>query len=66
MFANQMIFDPCCFYGHYEYDLAIGEIFGGFRSTFHQHYQKVMKRVEGSDSITGIISVADIVLNQST
>lgn len=43
------IFDPCCFYGHSEYDLAIGEMFGGFRSAFRQRYESVIGRVDGAE-----------------
>ncbi|KAJ6649082.1 Fructosamine-3-kinase [Pseudolycoriella hygida] len=47
--GQPFIFDPCCFYGHSEYDLAIGEMFGGFRSTFHQHYTNVIGKAEGAE-----------------
>lgn len=43
------VFDPCCFYGHSEYDLAIAEMFGGFRSTFHQQYRNVIGKVDGAE-----------------
>lgn len=43
------VFDPCCFYGHSEYDLGIGEMFGGFRRAFRQNYENVIGKVAGSD-----------------
>ncbi|KAG4073096.1 hypothetical protein HA402_009515 [Bradysia odoriphaga] len=43
------IFDPCSFYGHSEYDLAIGEMFGGFRRAFRQRYESVIGRVDGAE-----------------
>lgn len=33
-----VIFDPSAFFGHAEYDLAIGQIFGGFNRTFYNAY----------------------------
>ncbi|KAI1297860.1 Ketosamine-3-kinase [Halotydeus destructor] len=44
-----VIFDPCCFYGHSEYDLAIGQMFGGFEKEFHQQYHSIRKKVKGQD-----------------
>lgn len=42
-----VVFDPCCFYGHSEYDLAISEMFGGFHKKFYEHYSFVLKKVPG-------------------
>lgn len=33
-----VVFDPSTFYGHDEFDLAIGELFGGFHKEFYKEY----------------------------
>jgi fructosamine-3-kinase len=33
------IYDPACYYGDREADIAMTELFGGFGSTFYQAYQ---------------------------
>ncbi|KAI9092590.1 fructosamine kinase PKL/CAK/FruK [Phlyctochytrium arcticum] len=35
-----VIFDPCCYYGHNEADLAIARIFGGFAPSFYESYHE--------------------------
>lgn len=45
-----VVFDPASFYGHSEFDLAIAQMFGGFRKSFYDSYFKVMKQVPGMES----------------
>lgn len=33
------LYDPACYYGDRETDLALSELFGGFAPEFYQHYQ---------------------------
>ncbi len=37
--GNPVIFDPACFFGDREADIAFTEMFGGFSSAFYQAYQ---------------------------
>lgn len=39
--GNPVIYDPACYFGDRETDLAMTELFGGFGSTFYQAYQAV-------------------------
>jgi fructosamine-3-kinase len=39
--GNPVIFDPACYYGDREADLAMTELFGGFGHTFYAAYQDV-------------------------
>merc|ERR1712218_14195 len=45
--ADPVIFDPASFYGHHEYDLAIGKMFGGFSAEFHRSYHQLIPKEEG-------------------
>ncbi|XP_071448953.1 ketosamine-3-kinase-like [Hetaerina americana] len=45
--AGPVIFDPASFWGHHEYDLAIGKMFGGFTSKFHDAYHKIIPKTPG-------------------
>lgn len=45
--ADPVVFDPASFYGHHEYDLAIGKMFGGFGADFHNSYHQVIPKQEG-------------------
>ena len=38
-FGNPVIFDPACYYGDRETDLAMTELFGGFGADFYAAYQ---------------------------
>ena len=40
-----VVFDPASFYGHHEYDLAIGKMFGGFGGEFHKYDSHTIYRV---------------------
>ncbi|KAG8225553.1 hypothetical protein J437_LFUL002069 [Ladona fulva] len=42
-----VIYDPASFWGHHEYDLAIGKMFGGFTLPFHQAYHKLIPQAPG-------------------
>ncbi|WP_031438069.1 fructosamine kinase family protein [Methylobacter tundripaludum] len=39
--GNPVIYDPACYFGDRETDLAMTELFGGFSPTFYQAYQAV-------------------------
>jgi fructosamine-3-kinase len=39
--GDPVIYDPACYFGDRETDLAMTELFGGFSSTFYQAYQAV-------------------------
>ena len=45
--SGPVIFDPACFFGHSEYDLAIMRLFGGFSDEFFDAYHAVLPRAEG-------------------
>ncbi len=38
--GNPIIFDPACYYGDREVDLAMTELFGGFPASFYQGYNQ--------------------------
>ncbi len=42
-----MIFDPACYYGDREADLAMTELFGGFGRDFYAAYQEARPLDEG-------------------
>jgi len=42
-----VVYDPASFYGHHEYDLAIGKMFGGFDSQFFKAYFEQLPKQEG-------------------
>ncbi|XDV13710.1 hypothetical protein PO909_002068 [Leuciscus waleckii] len=42
-----IIFDPASFYGHSEYELAIGGIFSGFGSSFYNAYHQKIPKTAG-------------------
>lgn len=39
--GNPVIFDPACYYGDAETDLAMTELFGGFGNDFHAGYRSI-------------------------
>ncbi len=45
--GNPVIFDPACYYGDREADLAMTELFGGFNRDFYAAYQAVWPLNEG-------------------
>ena len=45
-----VVFDPASFYGHHEYDLAIGKMFGGFGGEFQQAYHTLIPKQEGFET----------------
>ena len=47
---DPVVFDPASFYGHHEYDLAIGKMFGGFGGEFHKSYHAVIPKQEGFET----------------
>lgn len=44
------IFDCAAFYGHYEYDLGIAAMFGGFPRAFYNGYHKILPKQPGFDA----------------
>lgn len=44
---SPIVFDPCCFYGHSEFELAISMMFGGFNSSFYSAYHKKLPKAPG-------------------
>jgi fructosamine-3-kinase len=47
MDGEPVLFDPACYYGDREADLAFTEMFGGFSVTFYDAYQKAFPLNEG-------------------
>jgi fructosamine-3-kinase len=45
--GNPVIYDPACYFGDRETDLAMTELFGGFGSAFYQAYQAVYPLDQG-------------------
>ncbi|XP_067649471.1 ketosamine-3-kinase-like [Haliotis asinina] len=45
-----VIFDPCSFYGHAEFDLGIANMFGGFNSAFFNNYFNVLPKQPGYET----------------
>ena len=41
------MFDPACFYGHHEFDLAIAGMFGGFTRQFYDAYHSIIPKPDG-------------------
>jgi fructosamine-3-kinase len=41
--GEAVIFDPACYYGHFEADLAMTELFGRFDQRFYDAYNEVTK-----------------------
>ncbi len=42
-----VIFDPACYYGDRETDLALSRLFGGFSTSFYEAYERVWPLTEG-------------------
>ncbi|XP_013917089.1 PREDICTED: fructosamine-3-kinase-like [Thamnophis sirtalis] len=42
-----IVFDPSCFYGHSEFELAISMMFGGFSSSFFSAYHSKIPKAPG-------------------
>jgi len=47
--GTPVVFDPASFYGHHEYDLAIGRMFGGFDAEFSKAYHAIIPKQPGFD-----------------
>ncbi|XP_077110692.1 ketosamine-3-kinase-like [Ranitomeya variabilis] len=45
--TGPVIFDPACFYGHWEFELAIAGMFGGFGSSFYSAYHQTLPQTSG-------------------
>jgi fructosamine-3-kinase len=45
--GSPVVYDPACYYGDRETDLAFSEFFGGFPKTFYQAYQKAWPLAQG-------------------
>lgn len=46
-FFFSVIFDPAAFYGHFEFDLSIAKLHGGFDKQFWESYYNVLPRAKG-------------------
>lgn len=44
-----MVFDPACWYGPHEFDLALATMFGGFGEPFYETYHSIIPKAEGFD-----------------
>lgn len=44
-----IVYDPACFYGHSEFELAISLMFGGFPKSFFTAYHKKLPKAPGFD-----------------
>eukprot|EP00188_Purpureofilum_apyrenoidigerum_P004813 Plantae.Rhodophyta-Purpureofilum_apyrenoidigerum.ctg574.p1 GENE.Plantae.Rhodophyta-Purpureofilum_apyrenoidigerum.ctg574~~Plantae.Rhodophyta-Purpureofilum_apyrenoidigerum.ctg574.p1 ORF type:complete len:407 (+),score=63.80 Plantae.Rhodophyta-Purpureofilum_apyrenoidigerum.ctg574:331-1551(+) len=44
---HSLVYDPACFFGHHELDLAIMDMFGGFTSAFFDAYREVLPESPG-------------------
>ncbi|KAM4032773.1 ketosamine-3-kinase-like [Anomaloglossus baeobatrachus] len=47
--TGPVVFDPACFYGHAEFELAIAGMFGGFGSSFYSAYHSKMPKTPGCE-----------------
>ncbi|XP_075435784.1 ketosamine-3-kinase-like isoform X2 [Ascaphus truei] len=45
--SGPVLYDPGCFYGHSEYELAIGDMFGVHCGTFYSAYHRKIPRAPG-------------------
>jgi fructosamine-3-kinase len=45
--AGPVIFDPACFFGHHEMELAMATLFGGFRDEFWNAYHEMIPKEKG-------------------
>ncbi|XP_016846793.2 fructosamine-3-kinase isoform X3 [Anolis carolinensis] len=45
--SGPILFDPACFYGHSEFELAISMMFGGFSSSFFSAYHNKIPKAPG-------------------
>jgi protein-ribulosamine 3-kinase len=41
------VFDPACFFGHHEMELAMMGLFGGFRDDFYSSYHSYLPKTAG-------------------
>lgn len=41
------VFDPACWYGPPEFDLALATMFGGFGEPFYETYHAIIPKAEG-------------------
>ncbi len=48
--GTPVIFDPACYYGDREADLAMSELFGGFPDSFHAAYRETWPLPEGFEA----------------
>lgn len=47
--GEPVFFDPACFFGHAEFDLALPRMFGGFDDNFFDAYHGVRPKAPGFD-----------------
>lgn len=44
-----VVFDPACWYGVHEFDLALATMFGGFGAPFYETYHAIVPKADGFD-----------------
>ena len=59
--GKPVIFDPACYYGDREVDLAMTELFGGYPSAFYQGYQQEHPLDEGYERRKTIYNLYHII-----
>ncbi len=59
--GQPIIFDPACYYGDREVDLAMTELFGGYPASFYQGYQQEYPLDEGYESRKTIYNLYHII-----
>ncbi|XP_065191478.1 ketosamine-3-kinase-like isoform X2 [Sycon ciliatum] len=52
--TSPVVFDPASCYGHHEFDLGIGVMFGSFSPAFHNAYHKVVPKSPNFDKRTDL------------
>ncbi len=55
--GTPVLFDPACYYGDRETDIAFTHLFGGFGDTFYQSYQQAWPLPEGADHRQGVYNL---------
>lgn len=48
--GTPVVFDPACYYGDRETDLAMSQLFGGFPDSFHAAYREAWPLAEGHEA----------------
>ncbi len=57
------IFDPACYYGHRESDIAMTKLFGGFSNEFYDGYNEAYALVPGWKNRTDIFNIYPLLIH---